>query len=158
MKKHYIKEFFYNWEKLSYEVEYINWKIWLNYLWDYKWFKNEKELEEFLNSEDAKKSAYDFINYEIKEKWFTSKSFLSLDKEDRESMQSITDLWLNVLEIEKLTSQKRTDDKKQVTFRLSTSDIEKIKKMAEDEWIPYQTLIWAIIHKIANSKIELVLK
>lgn len=41
---------------------------------------------------------------------------------------------------------------KQVTFRLSVSDIEKIKKMAEDEALPYQTLIWGIIHKIANKK------
>lgn len=64
-----------------------------------------------------------------------------------------------ILKLWKIRQRKNyNDEKKQVTFRLSTSDIEKIKKMAENEWIPYQTLIWAIIHKIANKKIELILK
>ena len=44
-----------------------------------------------------------------------------------------------------------------VSIRLNTNDIDKIKIMAVNEWIPYQTLISAIIHKIADWKIELKL-
>jgi predicted DNA binding CopG/RHH family protein len=30
--------------------------------------------------------------------------------------------------------------------------------MAEEEWVPYQTLLSAIIHKVANWKIEINVK
>ena len=48
--------------------------------------------------------------------------------------------------------------KKLISIRLANRDIIKVKKMAEEEWIPYQTLISAIIHKVANWKIELTFK
>jgi len=48
--------------------------------------------------------------------------------------------------------------KKIITIRLHTSDIDKIKQMASEEWIPYQTLISAIIHKVATWKVELNVK
>ena len=48
--------------------------------------------------------------------------------------------------------------KKLISFRISESDINKIKSMAEEQGIPYQTLISAFIHKLANKKIELTLK
>lgn len=93
----------------------------------------------------------DYIDIE-KEKWWYSlknKDFSLFEKEKNRYMNIAKD---------SIKIKRWEDEKKQVTFRLSISDIEKIKKMAENEWIPYQTLIWAIIHKIANKKIELVLK
>ncbi len=48
--------------------------------------------------------------------------------------------------------------KKPVTIRLANSDIQKIKLMAYNEGIPYQTFLSAIVHKIAEKKIELTLK
>lgn len=83
------------------------------------------------------------------------KDFISLKETNLEKFEKEKQKYMKIA---KENIKKRSEDKKQVTFRLSTSDIEKIKKMAEEEGIPYQTLIWAIIHKIANKKIELVLK
>ena len=50
------------------------------------------------------------------------------------------------------------ETKKPVTIRLASSDIQKIKLMAYNEGIPYQTFLSAIVHKIAEKKIELSVK
>ncbi len=50
------------------------------------------------------------------------------------------------------TILKTSGKKKAVTLRLNNFDLEKIKMIAEDEGIPYQTLISSILHKYTNKK------
>lgn len=66
------------------------------------------------------------------------KDFISLKETNLEKFEKEKQKYMKIA---KENIKKRSEDKKQVTFRLSTSDIEKIKKMAEEEGIPYQTLI-----------------
>ena len=42
---------------------------------------------------------------------------------------------------------------KNINIRISTYDIEKVKQRAEEEGIPYQTLISSIIHKYITGKL-----
>ncbi len=50
------------------------------------------------------------------------------------------------------TILKKGGKKKVVTLRLNNNDLEQIKNIAEDEGIPYQTLISSILHKYINKK------
>ncbi len=51
--------------------------------------------------------------------------------------------------------EKSEIEKKAISIRLSKSDIVWVKKIAESEWMPYQTLISSIIHKLATGKIKI---
>ena len=42
--------------------------------------------------------------------------------------------------------------KKVITLRLNDSDLEQIKSIANNEGIPYQTLISSILHKYINNR------
>jgi len=75
-------------------------------------------------------------------------TFYSMKDENPKEFESL------VKSLQKWAKEKRKA-KQLLTIRLHTSDIDKIKQMASEEWIPYQTLISAIIHKIANKKIEI---
>lgn len=85
---------------------------------------------------------------------------IKLDKEEKELLKSIeSDEWQSVenLESEKLRYQQianNTMSKKAISIRLSEKDILKIKSIAIEEWIPYQTLISSIIHKFAEWKLK----
>lgn len=48
--------------------------------------------------------------------------------------------------------------KKAVNIRLFESDIVKFKQMAENEGIPYQTLIASVLHKVANKTISIIVE
>lgn len=50
------------------------------------------------------------------------------------------------------TIRKRTK-KKTVNIRLYEDDLEKIKAISLEKWIPYQTLINSAIHKLATKEI-----
>lgn len=93
---------------------------------------------------------YDKEDLEILEE-IRNSNYISLEESDPE--------WFKK-EIKKLQEAAKAykQAKKLVSIRLANHDIEKVKKMAEEEWMPYQTLISAIVHKIANWKIELTLK
>ena len=59
-------------------------------------------------------------------------------------------------EKEKLKFQKianNTLKRKSINIRVFESDIAKIKAIAFDEGIPYQTFITSILHKVATGKI-----
>ncbi|MDO4713284.1 MAG: hypothetical protein Q4B28_01105 [bacterium] len=45
------------------------------------------------------------------------------------------------------------EERGQVSLRLYKSDIEKLKLMAKEEGMPYQTLMTSILHKVANKKL-----
>ena len=70
----------------------------------------------------------------------------------------------NAKEFENMKQQLQTSaislrqTKKPVTIRLAQSDLEKIKLMAYQEWMPYQTFLSALVHKIAEKKVELSVK
>jgi len=93
---------------------------------------------------------YDQEDLEMLEE-IRNSNYISLEESDPE--------WFKK-EIKKLQNAAKNyqKTKKIISIRLDTHDIEKVKKMAEEEWMPYQTLLSAIIHKIANWKIEFTLK
>jgi predicted DNA binding CopG/RHH family protein len=53
------------------------------------------------------------------------------------------------------TIEKKTK-KKSLNIRLFEDDIEKIKAIAFEQGLPYQTLISSIIHKLATKEIKLI--
>ncbi len=46
--------------------------------------------------------------------------------------------------------------KKAVNIRLFEADIVRFKQMAQNEGIPYQTLIASVLHKVANKTVSVV--
>lgn len=46
----------------------------------------------------------------------------------------------------------KSSKKKVITLRLDNNDLEQIKYIANDEGIPYQTLISSILHKFVNNR------
>jgi predicted DNA binding CopG/RHH family protein len=47
---------------------------------------------------------------------------------------------------------KRSSKRKVITLRLNDNDLEKIKSLATNEGIPYQTLISSVLHKYINQR------
>ena len=47
----------------------------------------------------------------------------------------------------------KTNEKNRITLRLSNQTLERIKRKAQEEGLPYQTLISSILHKYANGKL-----
>lgn len=147
-----------------YEVDFISWeeKYWLAFLWAFEKFDSLSELDDYLNFSSSE-IIEEYIQERKKGLKIQPEGFLPLDEEDRSYMQAdfqkvSPQRKHNLLKVLKSEAKKHKEDKKQLTFRLSVSDIEKIKEMAQEEGIPYQTLIWAILHKVANKKIEVVIK
>ncbi|MDD3819693.1 MAG: CopG family antitoxin [Actinomycetota bacterium] len=46
----------------------------------------------------------------------------------------------------------KSQKKKVITLRLDNNDLEEIKSIADDEGVPYQTLISSILHKYINDR------
>jgi len=53
-----------------------------------------------------------------------------------------------------IPQNKQKTKRKTYSFRLIENDMIKIKSIAEIQWIPYQTLIWSIIHQYANGNLK----
>jgi len=47
----------------------------------------------------------------------------------------------------------KTNEKNRITLRLSNQTLERIKQKAQEEGLPYQTLISSILHKYATDKL-----
>jgi predicted DNA binding CopG/RHH family protein len=47
----------------------------------------------------------------------------------------------------------KSSKKKVITLRLNENDLERIKSIARNEGIPYQTLISSILHKYINNRL-----
>ena len=47
----------------------------------------------------------------------------------------------------------KSSKKKIITLRLNENDLERIKSIARDEGIPYQTLISSILHKYIDNRL-----
>ena len=52
-----------------------------------------------------------------------------------------------------IPQNKQRVKRKTYSFRLNENDMIKIKSIAEIQGIPYQTLIWSIIHQYANGNL-----
>lgn len=53
-----------------------------------------------------------------------------------------------------IPQNKQKTKRKTYSFRLIENDMIKIKSIADIQWIPYQTLIWSIIHQYANGNLK----
>ena len=78
-------------------------------------------------------------NYE----WWKYKSLKETDPKKFENLKKDF-IWIAWNTLEKI------NERKAINIRLIKNDIPKIKKIAEKDWIPYQTLITSIIHKFVN--------
>ena len=83
-----------------------------------------------------------------------------LDQEEQELLESFEkDEWRSIQgrepEIERYREYARTTFKKdmRVNIRMSSKDLEGLKKRAFEEGIPYQTLMSSVLHKYANGRL-----
>lgn len=53
-----------------------------------------------------------------------------------------------------IPQNKQKSKRKTYSFRLNENDMIKIKSIAEIQGIPYQTLVWSIIHQYANGNLK----
>ena len=72
------------------------------------------------------------------------------------------DIEKDILKYKKVSSSKITkieriiqkaNEKKNISLRLNTQDLDQLKLKAEKEGIPYQTLISSIIHKFVTDQL-----
>ena len=71
---------------------------------------------------------------------------------ENQSYKPVKNLSKEKERLQKIASYNMTE-KKSINIRPLKVDILKIKAKAEEEWIPYQTLINSVIHKFANNKL-----
>lgn len=53
-----------------------------------------------------------------------------------------------------IPQNKQKTKRKTYSFRLIENDMIKIKSIADIQGIPYQTLVWSIIHQYANGNLK----
>ena len=83
-----------------------------------------------------------------------------LDQEEKELLESFEhEEWRSVRgkesEVERYRQYARSTFKKdmRVNIRMSSKDVESIKKRALEEGIPYQTLMASVLHKYASGRL-----
>ena len=83
-----------------------------------------------------------------------------LDQEEQELLESFEqDEWRSIQgrepEIERYREYARATFKKdmRVNIRMSSKDLEGLKKRALEEGIPYQTLMSSVLHKYASGRL-----
>jgi predicted DNA binding CopG/RHH family protein len=83
-----------------------------------------------------------------------------LDLEEKELVESfekwefisVKNLWKRKEELKK-AFKNTTSMRKPINIRILESDIRKLKTIAIEEWLPYQTLISTVLHKFTNWKL-----
>ena len=70
-------------------------------------------------------------------------------EEEASSYKKVSDLKKKKIE----SIIERSSKKKIITLRLNENDLERIKSIAGNEGIPYQTLISSILHKYVNNRL-----
>ncbi len=65
-------------------------------------------------------------------------NFTSLSKEEKSKIENIID---------------KENEKKSISLRLRKYDLEKLKERAQQEGIPYQTLLSSLIHKFITDQL-----
>jgi predicted DNA binding CopG/RHH family protein len=86
---------------------------------------------------------------------------VQLDKEEQELLESVErDEWQTVENLEEEVAKARAAARNflkkdtRVNIRISTSDLDRLKRMAAYEGLPYQTLIASVLHKYAAGHLE----
>ena len=80
---------------------------------------------------------------------------MKLDKFEQEIENSISD-YKSVSEKKRKRINnviRKTKEKKSVNLRLNSHDLDQLKRKAEQEGIPYQTLISSILHKFVTDQL-----
>ena len=92
---------------------------------------------------------------------------MEFDQEEVEEMQAIHDTGPQNLKfsqkkeakVREMFSQaikeREVEVRKPLSLRLQISDINWLKTLAKREWMPYQTLIASILHKVATGQIKI---
>ena len=84
------------------------------------------------------------MNHEIKLDEYEEKieneilNFVSLSAEEKSKIENIID---------------KENEKKSISLRLRKYDLEKLKERAQQEGIPYQTLLSSIVHKFISDQL-----
>jgi len=93
-------------------------------------------------------------------KKISKKSFMPIDQEEKELMESIErDEWQPVKNIEPekeqaMAAARNTLKKdKRINLRLTQKDYHQIQIKAIEEGLPYQTLISSLVHKYLNGSL-----
>jgi predicted DNA binding CopG/RHH family protein len=85
---------------------------------------------------------------------------MRFDPEEREILESFErGEWRSVLDEEELERYRQyarytLRKTKRINLRISERDLIAIKKIAQEEGIPYQTLIASLIHKYVESRLN----
>jgi len=85
---------------------------------------------------------------------------MKFDPEEREILESFErDEWRSVLDEETLERYRQyarytLRKTKRINLRISERDLIAIKRIAQEEGIPYQTLIASLIHKYMESRLN----
>lgn len=153
------KYFLHKGKKYLYEICFNenDWKFWLAFMTDFSSFENIENLEKYLKNEGSK-IVEEYLSYDpnFDSDWAW---FLPSDDEERETMY--LEKWESLKEKEQeeikkiLSKQKAKKPKKAISLRLDENDILTMKKLAKEQWMPYQTLISSIIHKVATNQIKI---
>lgn len=79
---------------------------------------------------------------------------VQLDKEEQELLESVENgEWQSVENLEEEIAKARTAARNflkkdtRVNIRISSSDLDRLKRLAANEGLPYQTLIARVLHK-----------
>ena len=76
-----------------------------------------------------------------------------LEYMESKETNNITNVKNRIKEIKNIVIE-NTQKRKQISFRLLESDLEKLKTKALIEDIPYQTLLSSIVHKFLNGTLQ----
>ena len=85
---------------------------------------------------------------------------MKFDPEEKEILESFErDEWHSVLDEELLSRYRQyarytLRKTKRINLRISERDLIAIKRIAQEEGIPYQTLIASLIHKYVESRLN----
>lgn len=90
---------------------------------------------------------------------------LELDKEELELSRSLDrGEWKTVSNLEeerekaKIAANNyfRKSKEKRICIRVFSNDLEKIRTIAEEEGLPYQTLVTSVLHKYASGRLKAI--
>ena len=84
---------------------------------------------------------------------YTSDELKILEYMENEKVKNIPNVKNRIKEIKNIVIE-NTQKRKQISFRLLESDLEKLKTKALIEDIPYQTLLSSIVHKFLNGTLQ----
>ena len=88
---------------------------------------------------------------------------VKLDKEEKELLKSLeNDEWETVPNIKKVREEVkqaaanyfRKQKEQRISIRVFAKDLECLKILAEEEGLPYQTLVTSILHKYTTGRLQ----